>query len=218
MPPFDRWPALARAAVLLAGVLWLPACGVTPTEPTPPATVHRTVTAVVSDSLGGPSAYGLFVWTALFDSAGVTTTIVAGGDGAGENLQVLTEGPWLVYAQRVPHTGQVAGASFAVSGPQRALADTQVVELALHTASRVSGTATLAGRSDHSGILVSCAGAPFLGATTDATGAWSIDGLPLGRWTLRMEKLGFKVGMQGAVVASPGSNLTLPPIRLISDP
>lgn len=217
MPPF-RHISAPIVAVLLAGALALPSCGTSPTEPAPRPTVHRTVTAVVRDSLGNPSTYADVYWTSDFDSAGFIRIIPASADENAEDPQVLAEGPWLVTASRTPYTGKVAGASFFVSGPQRAPVDTQVVTLTLHTASRVSGTATLAGRADHSGILVSCSGSYSQVGTTDVAGMWTLDKLPLGRWTVTMYKLGFKLGIAQVQVVTPGSALTVPAVRLISDP
>jgi hypothetical protein len=202
------------AAVLLAGVFALPSCGTDPSEPVPRPTVHRTVTAVVRDSLGAPVADAVVSWTAGFDSAGLIETRFDFSDVDGASMQVIAEGPWLVTADSP--SGPVAGAGFQVSGPERAAVDTQLVALVLHTGSRVTGLATLAGRTDHHGILVSGEAGGL--SVTDSTGAWSLDGVPLGRWTFTMFKLGFRLGIAQVTVTAPGSSLAAPAVQLVSDP
>jgi hypothetical protein len=209
-----RFARLALATACAAGVLALASCSDSPTEPEPTPVVHRTVTVVVRDSLGAPAANAAVIWVALFDSAGLAETRFGNSDAEGEDLQVLAEGPWLVTAAAMPP--RVAGGSFVVSGAGRAAADTQVVRIVLHTGSRASGVTTLAGRSEHSGTVVSSeAGAV---AVTDSTGAWTIGDLPLGRWTLSMYHFGFQLGSAQAIVTTPGSQVVVPAVSLVSSP
>ncbi len=208
-----RFARLALASACAAGVLALASCSDSPTEPEPTPVVHRTVTVVVRDSLGAPAPNADVVWVAQFDSAGLAETRFGVSDAEGEDLQVLAEGPWLVTAAMPP---RVAGGSFVVSGAGRAAADTQVVRIVLHTGSRASGVTTLAGRGEHSGTLVSSeAGAV---AVTDSTGAWTLGDLPPGRWTLSMYHLGFQLGSAQAVVTTPGSQVVVPAVSLVSSP
>ena len=209
-----RFARFALATACAAGVLALASCSDSPTEPEPQPVVHRTVTVVVRDSLGAPAPNAALMWVAQFDSAGIAETRFSISDAEGTDLQVLAEGPWLVTAAAM--SSRVAGGSFVVSGVGRAAADTQVVRIVLHTGSRASGVATLAGRSEHSGTLVSSQAGAF--ALTDSTGAWTISDLPLGRWTLTMFHFGFKVGVAQAVVTVPGSAVTVPTATMTSDP
>jgi len=203
----------ATLAVLALGAL--ASCGKSPTEPPPRAVVHRTVTVVVADSLGAPAVNAAVVWVARFDSAGVNETRFSPTDDEGADLQVLAEGPWVVsVAAALP--ARVAGASFVVSGAARAAADTQVVRLVLHTGSRVTGSATLAGRTEHSGTIVSSETGAF--AVTDSSGAWALGDVPLGRWPLTMFHFGFALGTAEAVVTTPGSTVVAPAVHLISSP
>lgn len=215
MLPNRRRRRSVLAAACAAGLVALASCAESPVTPPPQPAAHRTVTVVVTDSLGAPVPNAADFWIAEFDSAGVAETRLAPTDVEGADLQVLAEGPWLVTTAAAPPS-RVAGSSFVVHGAERALADTQVVRLVLHTGSRASGMATLAGRSEHSGTLVSAATGGF--AVTDSTGAWTMDGLPLGRWTLTMFHFGFRLGIAQAVVTVPGSAVAVPTVRLISDP
>lgn len=206
-------PVLAALAVLALGAL--ASCSESPTEPPPRTVVHRTVTVVVRDSLGTPAENAAVLWVARFDSAGVSETRFSMTDNEGADLQVLAEGPWVVSVAAAPGS-RVAGASFVVSGAARAAADTQVVRLVLHTGSRVTGSATLAGRTEHSGTIVSSETGGF--AVTDSTGAWAMDGVPLGRWPLTMFHFGFALGTSEAVVTTPGSTVVAPAVNMISSP
>lgn len=204
----------AALAATLAVALAAGSCSKSPTEPEPPVTMHRTVTVLVRDSLGAPAAGAAVWWVARFDSADIGETRVATTDDEGADLQVLAEGPWVVTASGP--AGRVAGASFLVAGEGRAAADTQLVRLVLHTGSRITGVATLAGRTEHSGTLVSSEVVAF--AVTDSAGAWAMDGMPLGRWPLTAFHFGFARGLTEAVVTTPGSVVAVPPVSLISSP
>jgi hypothetical protein len=202
------WAAALALAVAMAS------CGRSPTEPVPPVTMHRTVTVLVRDSLGAPAADAGVFWVARFDSADIGETRFSRSDDDGVALQVLAEGPWVVTV--TASSARVAGASFVVAGEWRAAADTQVVRLVLHAASRLTGSATLAGRGEHSGTLVSSEAGVV--AVTDSTGAWAMDGIPLGRWPLTMFHFGFAKGLTEAVVTIPGSVVVAPPVSMISSP
>lgn len=200
-------------AAALALVLFT-SCERKPTEPTPAPTMHRTVTVEVRDSLGARIADAGVTWVAQFDSAGIAD--VRGGltDAEGAAIEVLAEGPWLAVA--TSPSGTVAGATFQVSGASRAAADTQLVRLVLHTASSLTGIAVLAGRTEHSGTLVTAmVGDPVV---TDSTGAWTIQDVPVGRWSLTMFHLGFDLGLTHAVVTTPGSEVAVPTVTLVSNP
>ena len=200
-------PLAAAAALLLVS------CGRSPTEPAPGATVHRTVSVVVRDSLGDPAADCSVMWISLFDSAGVADVVLGDTDAQGTHTTVLAAGGWVLSAKGFPSTGWVAGAVFQVSGPQRAAADTQVVRLTLHTQSFASGTVLLSGRTDHRGTLLSSGNGEL--ATTDSTGAWSMAGLPPGQWSVTMYHAGFRLGGGTIGVAAPGSHVTVPAVTLV---
>lgn len=216
MPPLARVLFLLGLAGLVAFALG--ACSKSPTEPAPKPSAHRTVTAVVTDSLGAPIDGASLTWVSLTDSAGLLELRTASTDADGENLQVLREGGWIVGATTSGSGPRLraAGASFVVAGDWRAAADTQVVRLVVHTSAIASGTCTLAGRVDHSGTLVS--GWLPLVAATDADGHWALEGLPLGRWELTFEHFGFKLGIATVTVTTPGQNVAAPALQLLSDP
>jgi len=213
MPRRRRRTVLAVASALIAGLFALASCSEDPTEPAPKVTVHRTVTAVLRDSLGDPIAPASLVWTAQFDSAGLTEVRYASTDANGENRQVLAQGGWIVTTAPGP---RAAGASLVVAGEERAPTDTQVVLLTVHAGSRLQGTVMLAGRTDHRGTLVTGDAGGF--TFTDSTGAWGLDGVPLGRWTMWTEHHGFKSAVFQVVVVTPGSMVTAPPVTVLSEP
>ena len=219
MPHHRPQTAFARTAALIAGLFVLASCSEYPVEPKPKAPLQRTVTAVLRDSLGDPIAnVGLF-WTAQFLSDGGETLMLSGfSDEDGENHQVLTQGGWIVTAGPIsPQAApRVAGASLVVAGGERAPSDTQVVDLTMHTGSRMQGIVTLAGRTDHRGTAIT----NDLGTTTytDSTGAWALYFVPLGRWTILMGHFGFKTAIDHVDVVTPGSVVIVPPVALVSDP
>jgi hypothetical protein len=210
--------AIARTAAvsLLAGLVALASCGPSPTEPVTRARVHRSVTAAVRDSTGVPAAGIPIRWIAQFDSAGLVDIRVDESDEAGESVQRLADGGWLVTAGPAAGGSRVAGASLVVAGPERAATDTQVVRLVLHTSSRATGTVTLAGRADHSGTIVATEAGAL--AVTDADGAWTLEGLPLGHWTVTMSHPGFRLGIVPLTIGVPGSSVPVPPVSLVSEP
>jgi hypothetical protein len=199
--------------VLAAGTLLLLACNRSPSAPEAHATVHRTVTAVVRDAGGAPVEGARLTWTALFDSAGLVDRRVTESDTDGESRQVLAEGGWRIGASL---GSRAAGASLVVPGMARALADTQVVRLTLRDASRLTGIVTLAGRTDHSGTIVSAETGAF--AVTNAAGAWTISGVPLGRWTVTAHHPSFQTGLALVTVTTPGSVVSVPAMLLVSSP
>lgn len=213
--PFRLRPAtLGVTGALLGGLLALASCGdESPTEPAPKVTVHRTVTAVLRDSLGGPVAGVDLVWTAQFDSAGLVEVRFSTSDAAGEDTQVLAQGGWIVTTVPGPQAG---GASLVVAGAERAAADTQLVALTMHTASRMRGMVMLAGRTDHRGTIVTGDAGGL--TVTDSTGAWALDGAPLGRWTMWTQQFGFQSAVFQVAVVTPGSVVTAPPVTVMSEP
>ncbi len=203
--------AAALCALLLAG-----ACSTHPTAPTrtPAATVHRTVTALITNSLGAPVPDVLVTWISRFDSAGSATVLVGISDDDGESRVVLAEGGWIVTTGLVGTS--VAGSSLLVAGASRAAADTQLVRLALQAASHVSGQVTLAGRTEHGGTIVFAGiGEPV---STSGSGAWSMDGVPPGTWPFTASHLGFREGISQFTVPRPGSDVRAPSLTLPSEP
>ena len=84
-----RIAALALAGAALAAV---PSCSKSPTEPEPRPVVHRTVTAVLRDSLGNPLPSETLVWTSQFAVDGLITIFEASTDAEGECAVVIAEG------------------------------------------------------------------------------------------------------------------------------
>jgi hypothetical protein len=198
-------PTLTATALLVLH-LFLSACASRTTGPQNAATVHRTVTFTLTDSLGAPEA-GVTIWvTALFDSAGFGQFMSVDTDASGNAWVVLAEGPWAASAKEFGLPGRTAGSTFVVPGATRPLADTIAARLRFVTASTASGTVTLQGRSDHRDTIISLEG-PFTFAVTDSLGHWSLEGLPPGTWTLGAYHPGFRLGVAPLTVPSPGSDV-----------
>lgn len=205
--------ARAGLAAALLAALAAASCGRSPSGPEPPATVHRTVTAVVRDESGAPVEGAGLAWTAQFDSAGVVDVRREESDADGEARQVLAQGGWRVVARL---GGLAAGASLVVPGLERDAADTQVVRLTLREGSRLQGTVTLAARTDHSGTAVTAQTGDTV--VTGPTGAWALEGVPLGRWTVTARHPAFRTGVALVQVVAPGSVVVVPEMVLVSSP
>ena len=181
-------------------------------KPTQPRTTTRTVTAILSDSLGSSFGSATLYWSRTA-SDGSITALVGLTDGSGANRQDLEAGAWTVTTH-VP--GRVAGASFAVAGSERASSDSEVVRLTLHTPSTATGVALLAGRTDHRDIQIASA---FLWlAGTDSTGTWSYSQLAPGRWTLEFDAFGYRTVTTDVTVPAPGSTVRVDTLRLVPGP
>jgi hypothetical protein len=201
--------ALALATLILAG------CDKSPTSPPPPP-LHRTVTVAVSDSLGAP-APGVDLWcVSEWDSAGFAQLRNATTDAGGNATFVLHEGDWGLHGRR-PATRWVGGATFDVPGRTRPAIDTIVVRIGLHTAAWARGRVRLAGRTDHSGVVIDCPPVPSV-VVTDISGTYTLDLLPLGHWTITMFATGFALGLAPIDVTTPGQTVLVPDKQLISSP
>ena len=53
---------------------------------------------------------------------------------------------------------------------------------------------------------------------TDSSGAFVLDLLPLGRWTITMHHPGFGLGLANIDLSRPGDTLTVVDVHLVSDP
>jgi hypothetical protein len=205
-----RWVALASLLSLVAS------CARHPTQPGSTDETRRTVSALVMDSLGEPAANASVTWISRDDSAALTVT-EGMTDGSGIAQQVLHNGGCIVTAgENGGAIALAAGASFVVAGVSRAAADTELVRLVLHTASRASGRVTLAGRTDHHGTTVVASTGGL--AVTDSTGGWSIGDLPPGSWDFTAMQVGFAEGIGTLHVTQPGSIVTAPTLTLVSSP
>ena len=223
MPPRSPLPAdgagctLAHvkhaAAILpicaLAVLAVVSGCG-TPLTPTVVATVHRTVTFAVTDSLGAPAS-SVEVSVSTPDSAGTAELVTLTTDAAGHCALVLRQGSGFVHA--AGPTNMVAGSSVRVPGVERTAADTLLVNLRLGTASRVSGIVTLQTRNEHSGTFVAVNGVNTF-VMTDSAGAYSVGGLPQGHWTVAFAHLGYAAAFTSIDIVQPGSHVTVPPVHL----
>lgn len=206
----------AVVAALLACVLTV-SCSDAPTEPPVPPTVHRTVGIVVRDSLDTPAVGATVQAVAEFDSAGIAPVAYATTDGTGVATVVLAQGAWGVHALTTGGDPRVAGARFTVPGDTRPAIDTIVVRITLHTPSVARGRVLLASGTDHRGTIVGCPPAPSV-AVTDPTGAFVLDLLPLGHWTITMHHAAYSLGLAPIEITAPGDTLTVADVQLDPSP
>lgn len=205
----------ARAA---AGILLLLAFGCgrdSPTAPPAAVTTPRPVGIVLADSLNVPLAGASLVATSLFDVNGFALVLTAATDAAGEVELQMRPGPWIVSA-RVQDGRVAAGQAVILAPPPNP--DSVLVRLVAHAPSRIEGHATLAGRTDHRGILVNALGLDGALAVTDSSGAYVLDHVPLGEWGLFFGALGFGDQFTSVGVTTPGSVVIAPDVQLISAP
>jgi hypothetical protein len=214
-------PVRARrvATTLFTLAVLTPGCARNITAPTPPASIHRTVTVTLLDSLGAPVVDQQVTIIALVDSAGTVSTSFGRTDANGNARFVLRDGPWAAASEPLtvatpPARHRVAGTTFVVAGASRPAADTVRVPLRLATASRVTGTTTLAGRADYHGIIVSTEALLYPFATSDALGHWTLEDLPPGTWNITMFQLGYGMVTRPVVVPAPGSTVVMPPVQM----
>jgi hypothetical protein len=170
---------------------------------------------VLTDSLGTSLADADLVATSLFAVNGFALATYATTNTDGEALLQLLPGAWIVSARALD--GRVAGSQALILDPS-AHPDSVLVRLVAHTPSRIEGHARLAGRTDHRGILVTAIGIDAGAAVTDSTGAYAVDDVPPGTWTLFFGSLGFSDGFTVVTVPLPASTVIAPDIELISSP
>jgi hypothetical protein len=208
-----RHAAAARGALVAA--CWLAAgCASHPTRPAPPSTYARVVTVEVRDRSGAPAA-GADVLLDFDPFYGTGQSVSATTDADGLVQDALEPGDWIVYAQG---GSDVAGGSFVVrDGRAAPPADTALVRLRLDAPGAARGHAFLAGRTDHSGILVLSLVVPDF-YTTAADGAWLLGRMPPGRWTVILFRDGFEPGLIDAVIPAAGDTATTSDVTLVSSP
>jgi hypothetical protein len=150
---------------------------------------------------------------AEFDSGGIAPVVYATTNGAGVAAVVLAQGGWGVHGLASGGNQRVAGATFSVPGVTRPEIDTIVVRITLHTPSVAEGRALLGPGTDHRGTIVGCPPAPSV-AVTDSTGAFVLDLLPLGHWTITMHHAGFSLGLAPIEITASGDTLAVADVQL----
>jgi hypothetical protein len=201
-----RFLARLAPAVLLSA---LAGCGHESTGGFAPVTVTRATAVTVHDALDAPVA-AADVFALRLDAVGML--LAAPTDALGIARFTLSEGRWAV-STRVgggAAPAQVAGSIGRVPGSGAGVPDTVLFRLRLATESFATGQSTLAGRADHSGTIVSAVEFPLL-AGTDASGAWTLGGLPPGVWTGYATHLGFKTAVFDLVVPAPDDTIAIAP-------
>jgi hypothetical protein len=211
-----RFPGGIRRAIACGAALIAIGCArQSPTAPPVTPSTPRAVGIALTDSLDVPLADATTVATSLFAVNGLAIVIYATTDPDGEAVLQMLPGAWIVSARAVD--GRVAGTQALILDPT-AHPDSVLVRLVAHTPSRIEGHARLAGRTDHRGILVTAIGIDAGAAVTDSTGAYAVDDVPPGTWTLFFGSLGFSDGFTVVTVPLPASTVIAPDIELISSP
>ncbi|HWR84089.1 MAG TPA: tetratricopeptide repeat protein [Candidatus Deferrimicrobium sp.] len=102
-------------------------------------------------------------------------------------------------------------------GVSQSSADTTYVNVQLVPYGTLTGTATLSGQSNHSGILVYVSGTSIVGATNQ-TGNYTIIGVPVGTYTLTATKCGYinKI-VSGVTILSAGQQVGVSSMALSPD-
>ncbi len=182
-------------------------CGHDPATRFVPAPVERATTVIVHDALGAAVA-GATVFAVRLDE--IETLVALETDAAGAAHFTLVEGRWAVSTRVAAGSGpaQVAGSTGRVPGNVPGVPDTVLFRLVLATESIAIGHTTLAGRTDHSGTIVSAVELPAL-ASTDTTGAWTLAGLPPGVWTGIATHFGWRTAVFDLVVPAPDDTITV---------
>jgi hypothetical protein len=213
-PSLHSLPAYVLAA--LATVLTV-SCSEAPTGPPLTHTIRRATAVVVHDSLGTAAVGATVRLVAEFDSAGIAPVVLSATDSAGIAVATLAQGSWGVHALASGSVRNVAGATFSIPGLTRPEMDTIVVRLTLHTPSVAQGRVLLEARTTHGGTTVACPPAPPV-EVTEPNGAYALDLLPLGHWTITMHHPGFLLGLADINLTAPGETLTVTDVHLIPGP
>lgn len=208
------------AAVLAAlAAITLPATtgcgGKRPTAPPAAVSTPRPVGIALTDSLGDPISDASVAATSLFDVNGFAMVLATRTDADGEAELQMRPGPWIVSARAAD--GRVAAGQAVILAPPPN-PDSVLVRLIAHTPSRIEGHARLLGRDDHRGILVSAVGLDGALAVTDSSGAYTIEHVPLGQWSLFFGFMGFGDNFTTVTVTAPGSTVIAPDVELLSAP
>lgn len=170
-----------------------------------PGTPTAPVAAVVTTATGDPVS-GIVVSAVRLDAAGETVDLT---DSLGIAAFDLEDGRWCLSARGPagPAPRQVAGSTGRVGGRPPGSPDTVLYRLQLAAEAVASGSATLAGRGDHSGTTVALAGLAAT-VTTGPSGAWEFTGLPPGVWTVLVEHAGFQSAAFDLIVPAPGDTVS----------
>jgi hypothetical protein len=197
---------IAAAAAILALGLGAAQCGCSK-KTTAPAVQSRIAGRVTYE--GGRSAADLDVSLISFGSTLVTITL-ASTDTAGHYAFVGPDpSSYVVYCRDFASHADAETVS-VVSGPPRTFA----ADLTLRAAGKITGTATLAGLTDHRDVLLDVAGL-LTYAATDSTGHFELTDVPPGLWTVEATHAGYANGSASASVPAPGDSVAIPPFQLV---
>jgi hypothetical protein len=160
---------------------------------------------------GGPAAGAQVGLESVLPVNGGSVIRVGSADTLGRiSFENVAAVGYLVYASSA---GDVAADSVRVTDGA-----TAPVDLTLVLPSRVHGRATLFSRSHHEGTIVWIDGTLSLGAVTDSTGAFTLNAVAPGSWTVYMVQPGFTIQTRVATIPGEDSDVTLPDVELPVDP
>ena len=180
-----------------------------------PVPALKPVTVVVTTATGSPAA-GLTVTAIRLDSIDAAAALT---DVSGVAAFDLDDGRWCVSVRSgsPPGSRQVAGATGRVGGRPPGAPDTVRFLLQLASESVAFGSATLSGRTDHSGTVVAVVELPET-FTTAAGGGWELHGLPPGVWTGFALHAGFQTSVFDLVIPAPADTLVRVDVTLSPAP
>jgi hypothetical protein len=192
-------------AMLLAG------CSASPTRPLA-ATSTGSVAAHVAARAGGAAASATLFLDATFPINGYDFLVTGMSDANGDcAFHQIPAGTYILSASLAGDG--VRADTVRVGDGSETTADLQLV-----LPSRVGGRTLLTNRTHHDGTMVTCDGTTFALAVTDSSGAWLLNGVPPGRWTVTFFQLGFLIGTLVADVPAEDSDVTLADLTLLPDP
>lgn len=185
---------------------------------TAPVAVDGLTDATIALTLTG---VGTVTGTVLLDSAeppagtrivlgGATATTLSGLDGRFA-LGGLDEGPHTLFAVREGWEPAPLGTAMIARGQTAMLATVTLMKTTTLTTS-LSGTATLPGATDHSGIDVTVPGTAAK-TTTATDGSYTLDGVPVGIVSVEFRRGGYTASAAPVLASS-----ATPPIVLARQP
>jgi hypothetical protein len=166
---------------------------------------------VLAESADGSAPQPLASVTASVDNAAISAQ--SGADGA-YALTGITPGSAVVRLHAAGRVDQTIPVLDLRPGEAR---DLGRVVLALSRGG-LSGAVALAGQADASGVQVVLSGNASPPQSTDTTGRYAFNGLPVGVYTVTASRAGFVARTTAAITVAEGASAQVPLLTLASNP